>query len=109
MYDKKTLDEIDEKLTQLKEEKRLRLIQKKKRELRQKAIADSSFRGVENQIKYMLGGMVLSIWGKKKSLETLEKSPSLTDYQKSVIEKYKDHYKEELSAEAKLEEKNKNA
>ena len=70
---------------------------------------ENSFRNVENQMKYMLGGMILSVWGKKKSVETLEKSPALTDYQKSVIEKFREHYKEVIAQEEKLFKENTDA
>lgn len=104
-----TLDEIDMKLEQLRAEKKQRLALQKRREIRRKAMNENSFRNVENQMKYMLGGMILSVWGKKKSVETLEKSPALTDYQKSVIEKFREHYKEVIAQEEKLFKENTDA
>lgn len=95
MTDKKTLEEIDAKLEQLKEEKRLRLIQEKKREIRKRYITENSFRGIENQIKYMLGGMILSIWGKSKALQTLEKT-AMEDSQKKTVEAYTLHYQDAI-------------
>lgn len=104
-----TLDEIDKKLEELRTAKKQRLALQKRKEIRRKAMNENSFRNVENQMKYMLGGMILSIWGKKKAVETLEKSPALTDYQKSVIEKFKEHYSKEIDQEEKLIQENKNA
>ena len=104
-----TLEEIDQKLEELREAKRQRIALAKRREIRRKAMNTSGFRHTENQIKYMLGGMILKIWGKKKAVETIEKSPSLTDYQKSVITKYKEHYRDEIDQEGKLVQENTNA
>lgn len=104
-----TLEEIDQKLEELREAKRQRIALAKRREIRRKAMNTSGFRNTENQIKYMLGGMILKIWGKKKAVETIEKSPSLTDYQKSVITKYKEHYRDEIAQEGKLVQENSNA
>lgn len=98
MADKKTLEEIDTKLEQLREEKRLRLIQEKKREIRKRYISENSFRGIENQIKYMLGGMILSIWGKSKALQTLEKT-TMEDSQKKTVEAYTLHYQDAINEE----------
>ena len=104
-----TLEEIDQQLEELREAKRQRIALAKRREIRRKAMNASGFRHIENQMKYMLGGMILNIWGKKKAVETIEKSPSLTDYQKSVITRYKEHYREEIANEEKLVQENKNA
>ena len=105
----KTLEEIESKLEELREAKRQRLALAKKRELRRRAMNANSFRQVENQMKYMLGGMILNVWGKKKSIETLEKSPALTDYQKSVIKQYQEHYAQEIEQEKKHLQENNNA
>lgn len=104
-----SLEEIDQKLEELREAKRQRLALAKRREIRRKAMNSSGFRNIENQMKYMLGGMILNIWGKKKAVDTIEKSPSLTDYQKSVINKYKEHYKEEIAHEGKIVQETKDA
>ena len=98
MADKKTLEEIDTKLEQLREEKRLRLIQEKKREIRKRYISENSCRGIENQIKYMLGGMILSIWGKSKALQTLEKT-DMENSQKKTVEAYTLHYQDAINEE----------
>lgn len=92
------IGDIDARLLQLREEKRLRLVQQKKREIRRRYMAENSFRAVENRIKYMVGGMVLSVWGKSKALQALEKT-SMEDSQKKAVEEYTLHYLTEIRDE----------
>ena len=92
------ISDIDARLLQLRDEKRLRLVQQKKREIRRRYMAENSFRAVENRIKYMVGGMVLSVWGKSKALQALEKT-SMEESQKKAVEEYTLHYLTEIRDE----------
>lgn len=93
-----TIDQVDEKLAELREAKKQRMLLQKKREIRKRYMQDNSFRTTENQIKYMLGGMLLSIWGKAKSIRTLEKT-NMKDDQKRQVEKFAEHYKKQIDEE----------
>ncbi len=59
-------------------------------------------RKAENKIKYILGGIILSIWGYKKVFQLFEKTKSLRPQDLEAINKFKELFAAEIEAQDKL-------
>lgn len=82
-----TVEQIDAKLKELTEQKRVKLQQEKEKERREKQILRNKKRRLENRLKYILGGLVMK--GKDKDyFRNLLNSPALREQDKKTIEDY---------------------
>ncbi|MCQ2574367.1 MAG: hypothetical protein MJ182_10775 [Treponema sp.] len=81
------IDTVDSKIENKKKKAAVICTQDKNNKIKKNAKTEKRKRAVENQIKYMIGGLMLSIRGKDWVISTLEKS-NLDDYQQGIVDEY---------------------
>ena len=99
---KLTDEQIDKRIEDYKQETKFREVQKKRKNLRKERLQKDAKRKAENKIKYILGGIILSIWGYKKVFQLFEKTKSLRPQDLEAINKFKELFAAEIEAQDKL-------
>ena len=99
---KLTDEQIDKRIEDYKQETKFREVQKKRKNLRKERLQKDAKRKAENKIKYILGGIIISIWGYKKVFQLFEKTKSLRPQDLEAINKFKELFAAEIEAQDKL-------
>lgn len=84
----KTIAEIDKEIEELKQKKLKALQKQKQQELREKRLQAARRRKLENRVKYIIGGWVLSHQA-GKGIDVILKDPKTRDQDRKTLEAFK--------------------